>query len=97
MQLTFTPAAARKLRGIIAARGDSVALHIQIRRGAWAMTLEPAGSEVLMVSGVPTVADLQSQTYLDGVVIDWVQTPQGPGFGIYDMNLQKLEMRMGAD
>ncbi|MDB4898160.1 MAG: hypothetical protein JWN15_4422, partial [Firmicutes bacterium] len=36
MQLTFTPAAARKLRGIIAARGDSVALRIQIRRGAWA-------------------------------------------------------------
>jgi hypothetical protein len=40
---------------------------------------------------------LYKPIYLDGLVIDWVQTPQGPGFGIYAMNLQKLEMRMGAD
>jgi Fe-S cluster assembly iron-binding protein IscA len=97
MQLFFTPAAARKLRGIIHDQGAGVALRIQVRRGAWAMTLEPNSSEVLMINGVPLVADMQSQSYLDGLVIDWVQTPHGQGLAIYDRNLQKLEMRLGAD
>jgi hypothetical protein len=51
MQLFFTPAAARKLRGIIHDQGAGVALRIQVRRGAWAMTLEPNSSEVLMING----------------------------------------------
>jgi len=92
VDFTFTPAAARKLQGYMAEKGSNVALRIQIRRSItgteWAMTLEPRTGEAVTVGGVPVLVDPKTASQLEGLVIDWVQTPKGPGFGVYNRNLQ---------
>lgn len=97
MPFSFTPAAAKHVKGIMAEKGHAAALRIQVRRVAgsdrWAVTLEPHATDVLMVSGIPVVADEKTQELLDGLVIDWVHTPQGAGFGVYAANLPDLRSR----
>lgn len=102
MQLSFTPKAARKVQEIMAGKGGQLALRIRIRRGMtgveWKMTLEPSSAEAVVVEGgVPVLADQQSRSYLEGVIIDWIQTPNGPGFGIFDRSLAQQDIRLGAD
>lgn len=101
MQLTFTPRAARKLQGIMADKGGGLALRIRVRSSItgvkWEMSLEPASPDVILVNGVPVQADLQSRSHLDGLIIDWIQTPAGAGFGVYDRSLSQRDLKLGAD
>jgi Fe-S cluster assembly iron-binding protein IscA len=87
--------------GFIAEKGSNLALRIKIRRSLagyeWTMRLERLSSEAVTVNGVPVLADLASWTCLDGMVIDWVQTPEGPGFGVYDRSLQDQNLRLAGD
>jgi len=94
VQFSFTPAAARKVLAILAERGGGLALRIHIRKSGegekWAMTLEPGSAATSVVDGVPVVVDTPTEKYLDGMVIDWVQTPEGDGFGVYERNLREI-------
>lgn len=94
MQFSFTPAAARKVLAILAERGGGLSLRIQIRKSVtgekWGMTLEPGTAAMSVVDGVPVVVDGATEKYLDGMVIDWVQTPEGDGFGVYERNLREM-------
>lgn len=86
---------------MIAEKGGGLALRMKVRRGIkgieWKLTLEPASAEVIMVDGVPILADQQSLHHLEDLIIDWVQTPAGPGFGVMDRNFQQRDLKMGAD
>lgn len=101
MQLTITPKAAQRLLGFIAEKGGDLAVRIRISRSLsgidWRMSLEPAGPDAVTVNGVPVVADKASQGHLDGMVIDWTLTPQGPGFGVYNRDLAHREFTQAAD
>lgn len=91
MDLRFTPRAAREILQIIGEWGGNLALRIQIRKGPagvrWEMRLEPATAETVWCDGVPVLADAATQRRLEGLVIDWTQTPEGPGFGVFSSNL----------
>lgn len=100
MDLTLTPKAAEKIRSIIAEMGSNLALRIQVRRALmggveWQMCLEQPGPDSVPVSGIPVVADKSSRTHLEGMVIDWVMTPAGPGFGIFDRSLVNRDVAGG--
>ena len=88
---TFTPQAAQKLKQIIQERGGNLALSIAADPGTtggpWRLTLVPRRPSATVVSGVPVEADAEALRLLDGMIIDWVLTPDGPGLGIYDQNL----------
>ncbi|MFS8640752.1 MAG: hypothetical protein LOD90_08085 [Symbiobacteriaceae bacterium] len=88
---TFTPQAAQKLNEIIRERGGNLALSIvadpDATGGPWRLTLVPRRPSTPVVGGVPVEADAHAQQMLDGMIIDWVMTPDGPGLGIYDRNL----------
>lgn len=91
MQLTLTPRATTKILDIIAEKGGHLALRIKVRKllGSfnWEMSLQPHGADLVYVNSVPLDLDATSRQHLDGLVIDWVQTPEGPGFGIYGRDL----------
>ncbi|HEY8345771.1 MAG TPA: hypothetical protein VIL07_00670 [Symbiobacteriaceae bacterium] len=91
MQVRFTPAAAREILQIMRERGNHLALRIQIRQGPgglhWDMRLEPLSPQAVWADGVPVLADAQTWRYLDGMVIDWTQTPEGPGIGVFSSSL----------
>lgn len=97
MPFNFTPAAARKVLSIMAGMGGALSLRIQIRRSVggdkWSMALEPGTSKAVMVDGVPVVIDPASEAALEGIIIDWVQTPEGEGFGVYDRNLRDMRIK----
>lgn len=88
---TFTPQAAQKLNQIIQERGGNLALSIvadpEAAGGMWRLTFVPRRPTHMVVDGVPVEADRHALRLLDGVIIDWVMTPDGPGLGIYDRNL----------
>lgn len=100
MRFSFSNQAVKRVKGILAEHGGGLALRIKVRRVLssmeWEMTLEPAGPETVTVDGVPVSADSQTQKHLDGLMIDWVQTPDGPGFGVYDRNLHQRDIKRGA-
>jgi Fe-S cluster assembly iron-binding protein IscA len=97
LQLTFSPQAVRKILSIINDKGDGLAVRIRIRRNEWKLTLERATTEAFLIDGVPILADEQTLEQLDGLMIDWLQTPAGPGFGVMDRKLQTRDLRLGAD
>lgn len=88
---SFTPQAAMKLQAIMAEKGGSLALRIEISRGLggpeWRLTLEPREPEAMVVDGVPVHAGSSTLKQMEGLIIDWVMTPDGPGLGVYDKNL----------
>ena len=96
VQFSFTPTAAKKVQSIMAEKGGSLALRIQIRKTitgeSWAMTFEPGRSATATVDGVAVVVDAATEKLLDGMVIDWVHTPQGAGFGVYERNLRDMHV-----
>ncbi len=97
MEFSFTPQAAKKLRTILAERGGNLAIRIDMHRGMggveWRMTLEPAGPDVRMADGVPILASPATLKQMEGLMIDWVMTPEGPGLGVYDKNLVDRDLR----
>ena len=88
---SFTPQAAQKLNAILQEKGGELALAIEIeRRGSdtlWRMTLLPRSKATMVVDGVPVHIDGVSLKRIDGLIIDWVHTPEGPGLGVYDCNM----------
>lgn len=101
MQLTLTPRAAQRVQSIMAEKGGDLALRIEVRPNLsgveWKMSLQPNTAQAILVNGIHVVADKASQTHLDGMVIDWVNTPQGPGFGVFNKSLTHREMPAAAD
>lgn len=99
MSFTITPKAVQKIQSLIAARGGGLALRIDIRQKPsgpeWLMSLEPISAqaaESLVVNSIPVHLSAGTLQQLDGLVIDWVMTPEGPGFGVYDRNLNFDEL-----
>ncbi|MBP2019013.1 Fe-S cluster assembly iron-binding protein IscA [Symbiobacterium terraclitae] len=94
---SFTPQAAQKLNAIMQEKGGNLALCIEIDSGpgggSWRLTLVERSPAALVVDGVPVQADSATLRRLDGLVIDWVLTPDGPGLGVYDRNLLDGEAR----
>ncbi len=92
MQLIITPRAAEQVQNVIRQKGGSLALKIEVRRTlgslSWDMSLVPLSPQTTAISGVPIEADKTTREHLEGLVIDWVQTPEGPGFGVYDQTLR---------
>jgi Fe-S cluster assembly iron-binding protein IscA len=97
LQLTFSPQAVRKILSIINDKGGGLAVRIRIRRSEWKVTLERATTEALLIDGISVLADEQTMEQLDGLMIDWLQTPDGPGFGVMDRKVQTRDLRLGAD
>ncbi|MFZ5815239.1 MAG: hypothetical protein ACOY93_08035 [Bacillota bacterium] len=91
MQFSFTPQASKKLLSIMSEKGGNLALRIDIHKGLggteWRMTLEPRSAEALQVDGVPVHVDSSTLKQLEGLIIDWIVTPEGPGLGVYDRSL----------
>lgn len=100
MDLRFTPRAAQEIFRIMGEWGGSLALRIQIRQGPagvrWEMRLEPASDEVVWCDGVPVLADAATRRRLEGLVIDWTQTPEGPGFGVFSSNYSTDDHSLSA-
>ena len=88
---SFTPQAAQKLNAIMQEKGGNLALRIEIESGpgggSWRLTLVDRPPGALVVDGVPVQADSATLKQMEGLVIDWVLTPDGPGLGVYDRNL----------
>jgi Fe-S cluster assembly iron-binding protein IscA len=97
LNLTITQAAARKILGIMAEKGGNLALRIKVGRGltgeSWNMTFEPRTAAAELVDGVLVAADSATVARLEEMVIDWVNTAQGAGFGVYDRNLRDPKVR----
>jgi Fe-S cluster assembly iron-binding protein IscA len=93
MDLKITPAAGKKLTQIILEKGGSLAIRVRVRQGmtgpTWSWSLEPWTPEAILVDGVPLLMDEASKKELEGMVIDWMQTPSGPGLGVYARNLTR--------
>ena len=83
-QVTVTPAAAAALRELAAQRPGQ-ALHLSVDAG-WHHGLwfgpEQAGDARVESNGISVHVDALSASRAQGVVIDAVDTPQGPGFRI---------------
>lgn len=90
---SFTPQAAQKLNAIMQEKGGNLALSIEISGGTWRLTLVERSPAALVVDGVPVQADSATLKQLDGLIIDWVLTPDGPGLGVYDRSLLDGEAR----
>jgi Fe-S cluster assembly iron-binding protein IscA len=92
VQLIITPRASEQIKSVISQKGGNLALQIQVRRTPnsvkWDMSLVPLSPDSITISGVPVEADKTTREHLEGLVIDWVQTPEGPGFGVYDQTLR---------
>lgn len=99
MQFSFTPQASKKLQAIMAEKGGSLALRIEIARGLvgleWKMTLEPRSGAAVVVDGVPVQAEPATTRQMEGLIIDWVMTPDGPGLGVYDKSLIDRDLHRG--
>jgi Fe-S cluster assembly iron-binding protein IscA len=91
MQFSFTAQASQKLLAIMAEKGGDLALRIEIARvlcgQEWKMTLEPRSAAALVVDGVPIHASPGTLKLMEGLFIDWVVTPDGPGLGVFDKSL----------
>ena len=96
MQFSITAAAAKQIHAVLTERGGGLALRIHIRKAGagekWLMALEPGHMTTATVDGVPVVVDSVTEKYLDGMVIDWVHTPEGDGFGVYERDLRDMKM-----
>lgn len=99
MQFSFTPQAAKKLQEILAEAGGDLALRIEIHRvlgsSEWRITLEPQSPTALLVDGLPIHASPAALKHLEGLLIDWLMTPDGPGLGVYDKNLLDRDLQRG--
>lgn len=99
MQFSFTPQASKQLLAIMAEKGGNLALRIEISSGLggleWKMTLEPKSSAAVLVDGVPVHAGPGTTRQMEGLIIDWVMTPDGPGLGVYDKSLIDRDLHRG--
>lgn len=94
MNITLTDKASNRLKEIIKAKGESLALRVMVRAGGcsgfeYGMALERnprPDDNVSEVEGVKVVVDGNSLKYLDGSTIDFVDSLMGGGFAINNPN-----------
>ncbi|MFO7173849.1 MAG: iron-sulfur cluster assembly accessory protein [Bacillota bacterium] len=94
MNITLTEKAAARLKEIIAAKGEDLALRVLVRPGGcrgfeYGMALErqPRQDDIVTeVAGLRVVVDPQSAEFLDGISIDYVDALMGGGFTIHNPN-----------
>ncbi|HEU4965739.1 MAG TPA: iron-sulfur cluster insertion protein ErpA [Bacilli bacterium] len=91
--VTLTESAAEKVNALLATKEDDLALRIFIKSGgcsgfSYGMALDKAkdNDKLLEVSGVKVVVDEMSGQYLDGAVVDYVDSLMGAGFKIENPN-----------
>lgn len=80
------------LAQILAAKGDQVALQIEIRTGLtgkprWSILVVPKTADAVMINGLPFLYDQTTAGHLEGLRIDWVRTAEGEGLGVYHTGL----------
>lgn len=94
MNITLTDKAATQLKGIIASKGENLALRVMVRPGGcsgfeYGMALERnprPDDNVAEFQGVKIVVDANSLQFLDGATIDYVDSLMGGGFAINNPN-----------
>lgn len=94
MNISLTDKAANRLKEIIAAKGENLALRVMVRPGGcsgyeYGMALERsprADDNVTEMDGLKVVVDSRSVTLLDGCSIDYVDSLMGGGFAINNPN-----------
>lgn len=94
MNITLTDKASNRLKEIIKAKGESLALRVMVRAGGcsgfeYGMALERnprTDDNVAEFDGIKVVVDTNSTKYLDGSVIDFVDSLMGGGFAINNPN-----------
>jgi iron-sulfur cluster assembly protein len=94
VNITLTDKAANRLKEIIAAKGENLALRVMVRPGGcsgyeYGMALErnPRPEDnVTEMDGLKVVVDPRSIALLDGASIDFVDSLMGGGFAINNPN-----------
>lgn len=94
MNISLTDKAANRLKEIIAAKGEDLALRVMVRPGGcsgfqYGMALERnprQDDDISTVEGIKVVVDPNSARYLDGSTIDYVDSLMGGGFAINNPN-----------
>ncbi|MFZ5817132.1 MAG: iron-sulfur cluster insertion protein ErpA [Bacillota bacterium] len=94
MNITLTDKASNRLKEIIKAKGENLALRVMVRAGGcsgfeYGMALERnprPDDSVAETDGVKVVVDPNSLKYLDGSTIDYVDSLMGGGFAINNPN-----------
>lgn len=94
MTITLTEKAQNRLKEIIAAKGQNLALRVLVRPGGcsgyeYGMALErnPRPDDlVLEIGDLKVVVDPRSAAFLDGASIDYVDALMGGGFAIHNPN-----------
>lgn len=94
MNISLTDKATARLKDIIKAKGESLALRVMVRGGGcsgleYGMALERnprPDDNVTELDGVKVVVDANSLKYLDGSTIDYVDSLMGGGFSINNPN-----------
>jgi iron-sulfur cluster assembly protein len=94
VNITLTDKAANRLREIIKAKGENLALRVMVRPGGcsgfeYGMALERnprPDDNVAEVDGIKVVVDPNSMKFLDGSTIDYVDALMGGGFAINNPN-----------
>ena len=94
MNITLTDKATTRLQDIIKAKGEALALRVMVRAGGcsgfeYGMALERnprPDDSVTEVNGVKVVVDPNSAKYLDGSIVDYVDSLMGGGFSINNPN-----------
>lgn len=91
MDLKITPAAGKHLTQMIIAKGGSLAVRITVKQSpagpTWGWALAPWTPEAFLVEGVPLLMDETAKKYMSGLVLDWLETPNGPGLSVYAKSL----------
>lgn len=94
MNILLTEKASNRLKDIIKAKGENLALRVMVRAGGcsgfeYGMALERnprPDDNVAETDGVKVVVDPNSLKYLDGSTIDYVDSLMGGGFAINNPN-----------
>jgi iron-sulfur cluster assembly protein len=94
MQISLTEKAEERLKEIIAKKGENLALRVLVRAGGcsgfeYGMALErtPRPDDLkLEQNGVQIVIDPNSAEFLNGAVIDFVDSLMGGGFSVKNPN-----------
>lgn len=94
VNITVTDKAAARLKEIMAAKGENLALRVLVRTGGcrgleYGMALErqPRQDDLVTRCGdLQVVVDPQSAEHLEGVSIDYVDALMGGGFTIHNPN-----------
>lgn len=86
--LTLTPTAVEKVKAVLSQRGENGGLRIAVVGGGcsgfqYQMTIDKDSNEedkIVEQDGIRMFIDPRSLLYLDGTIVDYVETLTGAGF-----------------